>query len=101
MAGPWSHTPAAASAITKEVLLSEELQEKWVQKELETVRGEGLDGLNIDYEDPLAAGSAEQNGLSKLVRKTHSAFKSENISYQVRTYVPKFVCEIREIVCKI
>ncbi|XP_068208178.1 di-N-acetylchitobiase-like [Palaemon carinicauda] len=64
-----------------------ESRSTWVKLQASDVVLKYLDGINIDYEDAIADGSAEQEGLTALVRETaetfHRVLPGSQVSFDV------------------
>ncbi|KAL8579254.1 hypothetical protein ACOMHN_010838 [Nucella lapillus] len=73
------HTNYRRSELTNATLRSQ-----WVKRQLGTVRSNFYDGINIDFEDPIARNdSALRAGYTALVRETYQVFKHSDPHYQV------------------
>jgi di-N-acetylchitobiase len=72
----------SASYDTSQLQDSAKIKE-WIQEHLEAVQSGFADGLNIDIEGEVAAGSGEVGLLTQLVKDTVAAFKTANRDYQV------------------
>ena len=57
--------------------------QEWIQEQVEKVRDQFADGINIDIEDPTQNGTNQSALLTQLVQDTYLAFKMANKSYQV------------------
>ena len=56
----------------------------WVQKELQFVKDNSLDGINIDFEDFILQNETTyRDGYTALVTETFKAFKEASPYYQV------------------
>eukprot|EP01089_Gocevia_fonbrunei_P013710 TRINITY_DN3570_c0_g3_i1.p1 TRINITY_DN3570_c0_g3~~TRINITY_DN3570_c0_g3_i1.p1 ORF type:complete len:360 (+),score=61.54 TRINITY_DN3570_c0_g3_i1:105-1184(+) len=58
-------------------------REEWIKQQVELVQSSYTDGLNIDFESPIGAHSADKEHLTELVRQTYKTFKALNPSYQI------------------
>lgn len=67
----------------KEELLNATHRTAWVGEQVAYARRHGLDGVNFDFEDPLAAGGAESRAYTRLVKEAVAAFHREVPGTQV------------------
>lgn len=64
-------------------LTNTEDRNNWIRKMAREAREGYADGINIDIEEPIAAGSPESEALITLVNDTRSAFVADNKNAQV------------------
>ena len=58
----------------KEQLLNSTFRKVWVQQQVEFAKVHHLDGVNFDFEDPLAPESAESKAYTRLLKDTVAQF---------------------------
>ena len=58
----------------KEQLLNSTYRKVWVQQQVEFAKVHHLDGVNFDFEDPLAPESAESKAYTRLLKDTVAQF---------------------------
>lgn len=73
----------SASYIAPEDLTNGTKRHQWIKNEVKEIQQKNLDGINIDFEEAVAADSAQQLGLTKLVEETWTTLKALRSDYQV------------------
>ena len=71
----------------KEELLNASHRAAWVGEQVAFARRHGLDGVNFDFEEPVAVGGAESRAYTRLVKEAVATFHRQLPGSQVRSPV--------------
>ena len=77
----------------KEQLLNSTYRKAWIQQQVDFAQVHDLDGVNFDFEDPLAPESAESKAYTRLLKDTVAQFHTKipgSQVYEAWTWIKRF-----------